>query len=95
MAIFKEAFIKKMLNHLSAGNLSVSQFTDMLNNDAYSALAKRGELVTMMDVVRTLEAFLVHNDESCNHELKVKIHTLISFIKSQVIDDANIILQKN
>ena len=88
MRIFKEAQIKKMLNHVAAGNMSLSQFTEMLNKDAYSALAKRGELVTMMDIVRTLEAFLVHNDETCKSELKVKIQTLISFIQSQVINGA-------
>lgn len=85
-AIFKQAHISKMLNHVADGNISLSQFTEMLNKDAYSVLAKRGELVTMMDVIRTLEAFLVHNNETCKSELKVKIQTLISFIQSEVVD---------
>lgn len=86
-AIFKEAHISKMLNHVVAGNMSLSQFTEMLNKDAYSALAKRGELVTMMDVVRTLEAFLTHN-EPVKNKTEIKVKTLIDYIKSEVVDGA-------
>jgi len=41
-----------------------------------------------MDAVRTLEAFLNHNDKNCKSEMKVKIQTLISCLKSEVIQGA-------
>ncbi|MFS0489919.1 hypothetical protein [Leadbetterella byssophila] len=85
MGIFKQAHISKMLNHVEEGNMSLSQFTEMLNKDAYFALAKRGELVTMMDVVRTLEAFLVHN-EPVKNQTEIKVKSLIDYMKSEVIN---------
>lgn len=87
MGIFKQAYISKMLNHVEEGNMSLSQFTETLNKDAYCALAKRGELVTMMDVVRTLEAFLVHN-EPVKNQTEIKVKSLIDYMKSEVINGA-------
>ena len=88
MAIFKEAEIKKMLGFVQAEQMTFSRMVELLNQEAYKELAYKGQLVTMMDVVRTLEAFLNHNDENCKSEMKVKIQTLISYMKSEVIDGA-------
>lgn len=88
MGIFKEAQIKKMLDQVQAEQMTFSRMVELLNKETYKELAYKGQLVTMMDVVGTLEAFLVHNDETCKSELKVKIQTLISFIQSQVIEGA-------
>lgn len=85
MAIFKEAEIKKMLGYVEAGQVSFSRMVELLNQAAYKELAYKGQLVTMMDAVRTLEAFLNHNDKNCKSEMKVKIQTLISCLKSEVI----------
>ena len=87
MAIFKELEIKKMLDHVAQGNMSLSQFTQSLNVEAYKYQAHKGDLVTMMDVVRNLEAFLVHNENTKN-TTKVKIQTLIDYMKSEVVDGA-------
>lgn len=87
MAIFKESEIKKMLDHVAQGNMSLSQFTQSLNVEAYKYQAHKGDLVTMMDVVRNLEAFLVHNENTKN-TTKVKIQTLIDYMKSEVVDGA-------
>ncbi|MDE1191854.1 MAG: hypothetical protein PW786_06930 [Arachidicoccus sp.] len=87
MAIFKEAQIKKMLDHVATGNMSLSQFTQSLNIEAYKYQAHKGDLVTMMDVVRNLEAFLVHNENTKNIT-KIKIKTLIDYMKSEVVEGA-------
>ena len=70
MAIFKEAEIKKMLGYVEAGQMSFSRMVELLNQAAYKELAYKGQLVTMMDAVRTLEAFLNHNDKNCKSEMK-------------------------
>lgn len=85
MAIFKESEIKKMLDHVVQSNMSLSQFTQSLNVEAYKYQAHKGDLVTMMDVVRNLEAFLVHNENTKNIT-KVKIQTLIDYMKSEVVN---------
>ena len=82
MAIFKESQIKKMLGFVQAEQMTFSRMVELLNQEAYQELARKGRLVTMMDVVRTLEAFLNHSDTTCKSEMKVKIQTLISYIKS-------------
>lgn len=87
MALFKEAQIKKMINHVAQGNMSLSQFTQSLNVEAYKYQAHKGDLVTMMDVVRTLEAFLVHN-EPVKSQTEVKVKTLIDYMKSEVVNGA-------
>ena len=84
MGIFKEAQIKKMLRQVQAEQMTFSRMVELLNQEAYKKLAYKGQLVTMMDVVRTLEAFLVHNEPVKNRtELKVK--ELVDFFKSEVV----------
>ncbi len=87
MAIFKVAEIKKMLDHVAAGNMSLSQFTQSLNVEAYKYQAHKGDVVTMMDIVRNLEAFLVHNENTKNIT-RMKIQTLIDYLKSEVVNEA-------
>lgn len=76
-----------MLDHVATGNMSLSQFTQSLNIEAYKYQAHKGDLVTMMDVVRNLEAFLVHNENTKNIT-KIKIKTLIDYMKSEVVEGA-------
>jgi hypothetical protein len=84
MGVFKEAQIKKMLGQVQDEQMTFSRMVEILNQEAYRELAYKGQLVTMMDVVRTLEAFLVHNEPVKNiTELKVK--SLIDFLKTEVI----------
>ncbi len=87
MGIFKEAQIKKMLSQVQAGQMTFSRMVELLNKETYKELAYKGQLVTMMDVVRTLEAFLVHN-EPVKNQTEIKIKTLIDYIKSEVVDGA-------
>lgn len=83
MGLFKEAQVKKMLEHVQAGNISFGRMVELMNKDVYKHQAKRGQLVTMMDVVRTLEAFLAHNDH-CKNETQIKVKELIGHMKSEV-----------
>lgn len=87
MGIFKEAQIKKMLSQVQAGQMTFSRMVELLNKETYKELAYKGQLVTMMDVVRTLEAFLVHN-EPVKNQTEIKVKTLIDYIKSEVVDGA-------
>lgn len=87
MAIFKEAEIKKMLNQVQSEQMTFSRMVELLNQKSYQELAYKGQLVTMMDVVRTLEAFLIHN-EPVKNKTELKVKELIDYMKSQVIDGA-------
>jgi len=87
MGIFKEAQIKKMLDQVQAEQMTFSRMVELLNKETYKELAYKGQLVTMMDVVRTLEAFLVHN-EPVKNQTEIKVKTLIDYIKSEVVDGA-------
>jgi hypothetical protein len=88
MTIFKVSEVKKMLDCVQAEQMTFSRMVELLNHKAYKELARKGQLVTMMDVVRTLEAFLQHNDEKCKSDTQVKVQSLISYIKSEVIEGA-------
>lgn len=88
MAIFKESEVRKMLDCVLAEQMTFSRMVELLNQKAYKELARKGQLVTMMDLVRTLEAFLQHNDETCKSETQVKVQSLISYMKSEVIEGA-------
>ena len=87
MAIFKEAEIKKMLHHVQAEQMSFSRMVELLNQKSYQKLAYKGQLVTMMDVVRTLESFLIHN-EPVKNQTELKVKEFINYMKSQVVDSA-------
>lgn len=87
MGIFKEAQIKKMLDQVQAGQMTFSRMVELLNQETYRELAYKGQLVTMMDVVRTLEAFLIHN-EPVKNQTELKVKEFIDYMKSQVIDSA-------
>lgn len=87
MAIFKEAQIKKMLDQVQAEQMTFSRMVELLNQKSYQELAYKGQLVTMMDVVRTLEAFLVHN-EPVKNQTELKVKTLIDYMKSEVVNGA-------
>lgn len=87
MGIFKEAQIKKMLSQVQAGQMTFSRMVELLNKETYKELAYKGQLVTMMDVVRTLEAFLVHN-EPVKNKTEIKVKSLIDYMKSEVVDGA-------
>ena len=87
MGIFKEAQIKKMLDQVQAEQMTFSRMVELLNKETYKELAYKGQLVTMMDVVRTLEAFLVHN-EPVKNQTEIKIKALIDYMKSEVVDGA-------
>lgn len=87
MGIFKEAQIKKMLAQVQAEQMTFSRMVELLNQEAYKELAYKGQLVTMMDVVRTLEAFLVHN-EPVKNKTEIKVKELVDFFKSEVISGA-------
>ena len=85
MSIFKEAQIRKMLGHLNGGAITLSRFTEILNKEAYISLKNRGEWVSMIQVVQTLEAYLAQND-TCKTETEIKIKTLIDYMKTQIIE---------
>lgn len=87
MGIFKEAQIKKMLSQVQAGQMTFSRMVELLNKETYKELAYKGQLVTIMDVVRTLEAFLVHN-EPVKNKTEIKVKSLIDYMKSEVVDGA-------
>lgn len=87
MPIFKESKIKKMLGQVLAEQMTFSRMVELLNQEAYRELAYKGKLVTMMDVIRILEAFLVHN-EPVKNQTEIKIKDFINYMKSQVIDGA-------
>lgn len=82
MGLFKEAQVKKMLEHVQAGNISFGRMVELMNKDVYKHQEKRGQLVTMMDVVRTLEEFLAHNDH-CKNETQIKVKALIDYMKTE------------
>ncbi len=85
MAVFKESQIKKMLSQVQSEQMTFSNMVEFLNQEAYNFKAKKGDLVTMMDVVRTLECFLNHNP-NIKSMTEVKIKTLIDYMKSEVIE---------
>lgn len=85
MGIFKETQIKKMLDQVHAGQMTFSRMVEFLNQENYKELAYKGHLVTMTDVVRTLEAFLVHN-EPVKNKMEIKVKTLIDYMKSEVVN---------
>lgn len=85
MGIFKESQIKKLLGQVQAEQMTFSRMVEIMNQEAYKELAYKGQLVTMMDVVRTLEAFLVHNDPVRNNT-EIKVKELIDYMKSKVIE---------
>lgn len=87
MGIFKEAQIKKMLGQVEAEQMTFSRMVELLNQEAYKELAYKGQSVTMMDVIRTLEAFLVHN-EPVKNKTEIKVKELVDFFKSEVISGA-------
>lgn len=87
MAIFKEAQIKKMLDQVQAEQMTFSRMVKLLNQEAYKELAYKGQLVTMMDVLRILETFLVHN-EPVKNQTEIKVKTLIDYLKSEVVSGA-------
>jgi len=87
MGIFKEAQIKKMLGQVKSEQMTFSRMVELLNQEAYKELAYKGQLVTMMDVVRTLEAFLVHN-EPVKNQTELKVKDFINYMKSEVISGA-------
>jgi len=87
MGIFKESQIKKMLGQVQAEQMTFSRMVELLNQEAYKELAYKGQLVTMMDVVRTLEAFLIHN-EPIKNQTELKVKEFIEYMKSQVLDGA-------
>lgn len=83
MGIFKEAQVKKMFSQVQAEQMTFSRMVELLNQEAYQELARKGQLITMMDVVRTLEAFLIHN-EPLKNKTELKVKDLINYMKSQV-----------
>lgn len=85
MAVFKESEIKNLVGNLNGGAISLSRFTEILNKDAYVSLKNKGEWVSMVQVVDTLEAFLAQND-TCKNETEIKIKSLIDYMKSQIIE---------
>ncbi len=87
MGVFKEAQIKKMIDQVQAGQMTFSRMVELLNQETYKELAYKGQLVTMTDVVRTLETFLVHN-EPVKNQMEIKVKTLIDYMKSEVIEGA-------
>ncbi len=87
MGIFKEAQIKKMLSQVQAEQMTFSRMVELLNQETYKELAYKGQLVTMMDVVKTLEAFLVHN-EPVKNQTEIKVKSLIDYMKSEVVNGA-------
>ncbi len=87
MGIFKEAQIKKMLSQVQAEQMTFSRMVELLNQENYKELAYKGQLVTMMDVVKTLEAFLVHN-EPVKNQTEIKVKSLIDYMKSEVVNGA-------
>ena len=87
MGIFKEAQIKKMLSQVQAEQMTFSRMVELLNQENHKELAYKGQLVTMMDVVRTLEAFLVHN-EPVKNQTEIKVKSLIDYMKSEVVNGA-------
>lgn len=87
MAIFKESEIKKMLGQVQSEQMTFSRMVELLNQEAYKELAYKGQLVTMMDVIRTLEAFIVHN-EPIKNKTEIKVKEFINYMKSEVVDGA-------
>ena len=87
MGIFKEAQIKKMLSQVQAEQMTFSRMVELLNQENYKELAYKGQLVTMMDVVITLEAFLVHN-EPVKNQTEIKVKSLIDYMKYEVVNGA-------
>ena len=87
MGIFKESQIKKMLGQVQAEQMTFSRMVELLNQEAYKELAYKGQLVTIMDILRTLEAFLVHN-EPIKNQTEIKVKTLIDYLKSEVVNGA-------
>ena len=75
MAIFKEAEVRELLNMVHSEQISFSKFVEMLNDSAYDKLAKDGGLVTMMEVVRVVELFIVSHSKPlfCKHLLNRQI----------------------
>ena len=83
MGIFKEAQIKTMLGHVQSEQMTFSRMVELLNQEVYKDLALKGKLVTMTDVIKTLEAFLVHNYPVQN-KMQLKFTEFINYIKDEV-----------
>ena len=83
MGIFKEAQIKKMLGQVQKEQMTFSRMVQLLNQEAYKDLALKGKLVTMTDVIKTLEAFLVHN-EPVQNKMELKFTEFINYMKNEV-----------
>jgi hypothetical protein len=84
MSIFKESQIKKMLGQVQSEQITLSRMVEFLNQEAYNYKAKKGDLVSMMDIITMLECFLSHNP-TAKSMTQVKVKTLIDYMKSEVI----------
>lgn len=82
MAIFKENEIKKMLNNVQMEQMTFSRMVELLNQKIYKELAHKGQLISTIDVINTLEAFLIHN-ENIKNQTELKIKDFINYIKSE------------
>ena len=83
MPIFKEYEIKKMLNYVQEEQMTFSRMVEILNQTAYKELAHKGNLVTMSDIVKTLECFLIHN-EPIKNNMEIKIKEFINYMKNEI-----------
>lgn len=88
MAIFKESEVKAMLNELHSEQISFSKFVEQLNDAAHTNLAKNGSLVSMMDIVRTLELFIAQNQDRTESKLIEEAKSFASFIKAYAVKGA-------
>ena len=85
---FKEAEVKELLNMVHSGQISFSKFVEMLNDATYDKLAKDGGLVTMMEVVRVVELFIMHNHKTEESELDIKMKEFASYVKAYAVKGA-------
>lgn len=88
MAIFKEAEVRELLNMVHSEQISFSKFVEMLNDAAYDKLAKDGGLVTMMEVVRVVEAFISQGQDKTESELITKMKEFAAYVKAYAVKGA-------
>jgi hypothetical protein len=94
MSIFKIDEVRSLFNDYQNEEISFSKLVEILNEKVYRVQAQKGELITMMDVVRIIDGFLVHNENS-PIETKAKLMSTRDYMKQRVLEEAMKIYSSN
>lgn len=85
-AVFKEYQIRKMIDNMHSGAISMSRFVDLLNRECYLSFSKIGEKFDDESIMLSLEAYLAQNENVCKNEVKIKIQELIGKLQYQKLN---------